>query len=205
MILRKIWEFLWKSNSVLSWIVNIILIFLIVKFIIFPILSLIFATSIPFVIVESSSMHHNGNFDNWWESHGRWYLNNNITKQEILDYWPYKEGFNKGDIMIIYGRGKTYKKGEVIVFNVPSQKTPIIHRVVYTNGTYYSTKGDNNQDQIVEYKNLFGRIVKKGSFGAIKYKDETEIYPDEILGKAIGRIKYLGWVKLVFVELFNQI
>ncbi|MFH1823258.1 MAG: hypothetical protein ABH817_00880 [archaeon] len=224
MVFKKIWNFLWKSNSILSWIVDIILIFLIVKFIIFPILALIFATPVPFVIVESSSMSHQilkdssgrwmlcgqefetkekVDFDKYWDTCGKWYEDEGITKQEVLDYWDYLNGFEKGDIMIIYGGKKEYKKGEVIVFKVPSQSTPIIHRIVETNGTVWQTKGDHNSGQIIEYEDLFGRTVAKGSFGSIKQKDETEINSNEILGKAIGRIKYLGWVKLVFVELFS--
>ena len=53
MILEKIWKFLWKDDSVWSWIVSIILAFLIVKFAIYPFLGLILGTGFPIVAVVS--------------------------------------------------------------------------------------------------------------------------------------------------------
>lgn len=191
MCFKTVWNFLWKSNSILSWIVDIVLIFLIVKFVIFPVMGPILSTSLPFVIIESKSMEHEGNFDLWFSLHGKWYLENNITAQEIKDYWPWQSGLNKGDIIIVKGsRNKDYKKGDVIIFNVKEQKTPIIHRIVKIeekeiNGTIekiFSTKGDHND-------------------GQLPY--EFEIKPEQIIGKAWLKIPWLGWVKLVFVELFR--
>lgn len=191
MYLTTIWNFLWKSNSILSWIVNIVLIFLIVKFVIFPLTGLILSTSLPFVIIESKSMEHEGSFDLWFSLHGKWYLDNNITAQEIKDYWPWQSGLNKGDIIIVKGsRNKEYKKGDVIIFKTEEQKIPVIHRIVKIeekeiNGNIekiFSTKGDCNH-------------------GQLPY--ELEIKAEQIIGKAWLRIPWLGWVKLFFVELFR--
>ncbi|UCD20710.1 MAG: signal peptidase I [archaeon] len=176
-----IWNFLWKSNSLLSWIIDIILIFLIIKFIIFPGAGLILGTSMPFVIVESGSMHHEGSFDNWFELHGQWYLDNNITKNEIKEYWPYTNGMNKGDIITVKG-SKEYKKGQVIVFKAQGKSTPVIHRIIYVGEedgeTFYATKGDHNDGQLIQ---------------------ELKVEKDQIIGKAIGKIPALGWIKLIFV------
>jgi signal peptidase I len=178
----KIWNFLWKSNNPLSWIVDILIIFLIVKFIIFPVAGAAFGTSMPFVIVESGSMHHEGSFDVWWQTHKAWYLDNNIPKDEIQQYWPFLNGFNKGDIVIVKG-SKEYKKGQVIIFQVPGRGVPIIHRIISikqkNNETIYSTKGDHNDGQLSE---------------------ELEIHKNQIIGKAVSRIPYLGWIKLIFVK-----
>ncbi len=188
MCFKTIWNFLWKSNSVLSWIVDIILIFLLVKFVIFPLAGLALATPLPFVIIESTSMEHEGNLDNWFSLHGAWYLEHNITKQEIKDYWPWKYGLFKGDIIIVQGLKKyDYKKGDVIVFKVAQQKTPIIHRIIdinvnENNETIFSTKGDHND-------------------GQLPY--EPEIRKEQILGKAVSQIPRIGWIKLFFVELFR--
>ncbi len=180
-MLKKIWKFIWHDDSLLSWIVNIILAFVLVKFIIYPGLGLIFQTALPVVAVVSSSMEHNGNFDQFWERQGSWYEENGITKEEFLTY-PMKNGFNKGDIMFLYG-SKNIRKGDIIVFKGSSQN-PIIHRVVKINNNGYQTKGDNNPDS---YKQL----------------NEININPDNVLGKAFLKIQYLGWIKIWFTDLIS--
>ena len=65
---KGIWYFIWEDNSLLSWIVNVILAFVLIKFIIYPGLGLLFSTSYPIVAVVSGSMEHQGNFDTWWGS-----------------------------------------------------------------------------------------------------------------------------------------
>jgi signal peptidase I len=190
--LKKTWDFLWKSNSVWSWLIDLILVFLIVKFIFFPLFSLILFTPLPFVIIESDSMHHSGNFNEWYNRFGGWYENNDITKQEILE-WPYKNGLDKGDIIIVLGKEpQEYEVGEVIIFKTKFQNTPIIHRVVEIEQGeefIFSTKGDNNQGQLI----YFGFNIEK------------EIKQENVLGKAAFKIPYLGWIKLAFVELFRSV
>ena len=200
----KVWNFLWKSNNPLSWILDIVLIFLVVKFILFPVAGAIFATNMPFVIVESGSMTHGmlkdvhgmwticdnvssskvsvENFEKYWSFCGKWYEEKNISKEEFSQYWSFLNGFNKGDIVVVKG-SKDYKKGQVIIFRVPGQSTPIIHRIVSVrqNGNVFSTKGDHNPGQLAQ---------------------EMEIDKSQIIGKAISRIPSLGWVKLIFVGKF---
>lgn len=183
----KIWNFLWKSNSIWSWIVNLIIIFLIVKFVVFPFFGFMLGSPLPFVIIESSSMIHEENFDQWFSLHGLWYLNNNITKEEIEE-WSWNNGLNKGDIIIVRGlRDYNYDIGDVIIFKIESQETPIIHRIVNIEITeagkkIFSTKGDHNDAQ---------------------WDYEILIMEEQILGKSIGRVPKLGWLKLFFVELFK--
>jgi signal peptidase I len=189
--LKKLWDFLWKSNSIWSWIIDLILIFIIVKFIFFPVMGLILATPLPFVIVESNSMHHDGNFDEWYSEFGLWYENNEITKEEILK-WPYDNGLDKGDIIVVLGKNPSeYEVGDIIIFKTEVQTIPIIHRLVDIeqdeNEFLFSTKGDNNQAQLI----YFGFNVEK------------DINQENIFGKAAFRIPYLGWAKLFFVELFS--
>lgn len=184
--LKRIWDFLWNSNSIWSWMVDLILIFLIVKFIIFPFFGLILYTPLPFVIIESNSMHHEGNFDLWFSLHGQWYLDNNITKTQVKS-WPWNNGLDKGDIIIVRGiKDYNYKEGDVIIFKIPSHNTPIIHRIVKIDNRdkeiVFSTKGDHNDDQ---------------------WPYELEITKGQILGKAAVRIRWLGWIKLFFFELFR--
>ena len=55
---KKIWNFLWHEDSVTSWVVSIILAFVIVKFIIYPLIGVFLGTSFPIVAVVSESMEH---------------------------------------------------------------------------------------------------------------------------------------------------
>lgn len=183
----KIWNFLWKSNSVWSWIASLIIIFLIVKFVVFPFFGFMLGSPLPFVIIESSSMVHEGNFDQWFSLHGLWYLNNNITKEEIEE-WSWNNGLDKGDIIIVRGlKDYNYDIGDVIIFKIENQETPIIHRIVNIEITeadkkIFSTKGDHNDAQ---------------------WDYEILIREEQILGESIGRVPKLGWIKLFFVELFK--
>ena len=63
----KVWYLIWYEDSVASWIVNVILAFLIIKFLIYPGLGLLFGTNLPIVAVVSESMQHEGSFDEWWQ------------------------------------------------------------------------------------------------------------------------------------------
>lgn len=177
-MLKKIWKFIWHDDSILSWIVNIILAFLIVKFLIYPGLGLALGTTHPVVAVVSSSMHHNGNFDQWYDEKGEWYNKFNYSKEQMKE-WSFHNGFNKGDIMILK-KAKDIKIGDIIVFSGNSNN-PIIHRVVFIGEGYYQTKGDNNADSF-------------NQLGEINIKSE------QVIGKAIGKVPLLGYVKIIFSE-----
>ena len=186
---KKIWDFLWKSDSILSWIVSFILAFLIVKFLIYPGLGMALGTDYPIVAVVSSSMEHDGSgiigttgFATWWANHERWYEINGISEEEFQNF-DFKNGFNKGDLMVLFGAPpQNIKRGDILVFN-SNLDNPVIHRVVKIweeDGKYhFQTKGDNNMDS--------------GSG-----LDELDIAEDRIIGKAVFRVPYLGWLKIAF-------
>jgi hypothetical protein len=211
---KRIWDFLWNSDSIWSWIADLVLLYLIVRLVFFPLLSLIFATPLPSVIVESGSLEHKlvhpcldynsrgkcielnknvyeicgveftekqeENFDLFWQACGKWYEQRNITKSDFLT-WPYHNGIDKGDIIIVSGRWKkNLKVGDIIIFDA-KQPLPIIHRVMSTD--VLSTKGDHNKAQLNFEKN---------------------ISEEQVIGKAILRIPKVGWVKLFFVKLFSE-
>ncbi len=183
---KKVWNFVWKSDSPWSWLTDLILAFLLVRFVIFPVLGLILATSLPLVVVESGSMQHNGlDFDDWWQERGQWYIDNhNITQTEFQE-WPLSNGFDKGDVIITRGK-KEYEKGDIIIFTIQVQNTPIIHRYLNydKNWQNFQTKGDNNPDQLI-----YEKAIKK----------------NEILSSAWIRIPKIGWIKLIFVEAFRAL
>ncbi|MFH1637840.1 MAG: signal peptidase I [Candidatus Woesearchaeota archaeon] len=186
-ILGKAWYFIWEDDSLLSWIVNIILAFVIVKFLIYPGLGLVLSTSYPVVAVVSSSMEHDGqDFEKWWEDNGEWYVENGIEKDEMEGY-SLKDGFNKGDIIILLGKEpKSIKSGTVVVYSTERYAYPIIHRITKSwesdNKVYFQTKGDNNPAP-----------------------DPEIVTEEKILGKAVIRVPLLGWIKIIFTEMIGGI
>ncbi len=184
-LLKKTWKFIWYDDSLLSWVVNIILAFVIVKFLIYPGLGLLLGTSYPVVAVVSGSMEHQGfNFDTWWKMNENLYTQYGITKENFYNY-NFRNGFNKGDLMILTSPNN-FKKGDVIVFRGYNGE-PIIHRAVVVDEKdgklTVQTKGDNN----------------KGS-----RQDEFGITKEKIIGVARFRIPYLGWFKLAFLQLIGK-
>ena len=183
--LKKLWYFIWEDNSVLSWVVNIVLAFILIKFLVYPGLGFVLATGSPVVAVVSGSMEHNSDFDSWWSEKTKQYELFNIT-QENFETFNFKNGFNKGDLMLLKGKSpEELKVGDVIVFR-GGEADPVIHRIVSKeevgNQAIFSTKGDNNANQLVYEKTI------------------TE---ERVLGKAIVRIPYLGYVKIAFSSLIN--
>ena len=203
-ILKKVWKFIWDNDSPLSWALNILIAFFLVKFIIYPGLGLVLGTTHPVVAVVSGSMEHDGSFDDWWQSQAycdgssctqeQWYADHGVSK-ETFEAYKFKNGFNKGDIMVLIGaEPKTIKIGDVIVFMSHERSDPIIHRVMNITGNatdnendtlVFQTKGDHNVDS--------GEGL------------DTDIDETSILGKAIFRIPYLGWIKIAAVSLFDTI
>ena len=188
--LEKFWFIVWKDESPKGWIISIIFIFIIIKFVFFPLMSLATGTSLPLAIVESCSMYHKGNafsnYDSWWIRHENKYQEIEINKEEFKEF-IFKKGFSKGDILfIIKAKPDKLKIGDVVVFS-GGLKHSIIHRIINIeekNGEkIFSTLGDNNNGQL--------------GF-------EKEINREQLLGKAVFRVSpSIGWVKLIFYEFFK--
>ena len=194
--LKRLYEFIWKEDTLASWVVSLILIFLIVYFIFFPLLSLIMGSPMPLVVVESTSMHHPGgfientlglesSFGQWWEGKKEWYIERNINYSRARG-WPLRTGLEMGDIVAVVGANQL-EIGDIIIFRA-NKRHPVIHRIIdiekEDGRTIYQTKGDNNRDQI---------------------PTERKILKNQIIGKAIFRIPKVGWVKLGQVEIFKLI
>lgn len=174
--LKKLWAYL-KKDTIGSWALSLVLLFILIKFIIFPVLSLLTGSSLPLVVVESCSMYHSAAFDDWWYQNGAWYEQNNISKSEFQSY-GLSHGLNKGDIVLVTG-DKEPKKGDIIIFTAGTEY-PIIHRIITSESI--NTKGDNNLGQL---------------------SIEHNISKESILGKASAKVPYIGWIKLIFFEPFK--
>ena len=184
---NNFWYIVWKDESFKGWIISIIFIFIVIKFIFFPVLSLTTGTKLPMAIVESCSMYHKGNFfsdyDSWWTRHENKYFGLQLNKEQFKNF-NFNNGFSKGDILfIIKAKPEKLKVGNVIIFE-GNQQNPIIHRIIKIekeNEEYiFSTIGDNNNGQL---------------------SVEKEISSNQLVGKAAFRITpWLGWAKLIFYE-----
>ena len=174
---REIISYL-KKDTWDSWLVSMALIVICIKFVLFPLLSFITGTPLPLVVVESCSMYHASPFAKWWQQNSQWYERHNVSYSEFKEF-GFLQGLNKGDIVLVWGRD-AYAQGDVIIFTAAT-KYPIIHRIISEKPL--STKGDHNSDQLPL---------------------EKDIPKEAILGKAVGKIPLLGWVKLIFFEPFKS-
>lgn len=185
---NKFLDIVWRDESPKGWIISIIFLFVLIKFIFFPLLNLATGTSLPLAIVESCSMHHKGNifsnFDSWYGRHEQKYSQLTINKLDFKEF-SMKNGFSKGDVIFIVGvKPEKIEVGDVIIFAAGTQN-PIIHRIISIQEDsqgkrIFSTYGDNNNGQL--------------SF-------EKNISESQIMGKAVFRIApSVGWIKLVFFE-----
>jgi len=193
---KKFWFLLWKDNSLKGWIFSLLFLFIFIKFIFLPGLSLATGTSLPLAIVESCSMYHQGNFfsnfNSWFNRHESKYEALNLTKDEF-EKFSFKRGFSKGDILfIIKANPEKLKIGDIILFNSGIKGTPVIHRIINIQEKdgekVFTTIGDNNNQMLTPGNNL-------------AEVDEREITSDQLVGKAVLRITpWFGWAKLIFFE-----
>lgn len=190
---KKFWWLLWKDDSWKGWIFSIVFLFLFIKFIFFPLLSLFTGTTLPLAIVESCSMYHKDNFlsdfNEWYSRHEEKYDEFDVS-EENFENFPFKKGLNKGDILFVIGvKPEKIKIGDVVIFEA-GRKNPLIHRVIEikkepeTEQYAFSTIGDNNNGQL---------------------SIEKDIQEEQLIGRPVARVgPYLGWLKLLFFEPFRD-
>lgn len=202
---KRLWRFFWHDDSFASWIANIIVAFLVIRYIFYPLLGILLGTSFPIVAVVSESMEHGlygeklcGNyyedfkesFDNYWEVCGSWYEEREISKKQFRDF-PFPNGFNKGDVIILWrANGNNVEVGDILIFQ-GNRPQPLIHRVVKKweeeGEKLYQTKGDHNSG------------ILTGESG------EEQIHEERIYGQGLLRVPYLGWAKILFVDLVRPL
>lgn len=200
----KFWYFIWHEDSMESWMINIVLAFILIKYLVYPGLGFVFATTHPIVAVVSGSMYHGNGFDDYWINGGGWYDDNGVSKS-LFNTFPMRNGFSKGDIMVLRGvSSKDLEIGDIIVFISAQDRPrpdPIIHRIVAKNEVngeiIFGTKGDNYRTN--------NKPINGCDFNGCLY--ESDIKANQIIGKAFIRVPYLGYVKIWAVDfacMFND-
>ncbi|MCF7859902.1 MAG: signal peptidase I [Candidatus Cloacimonetes bacterium] len=185
---KKVWHFLWEDDSWESWLVSVIIAYVLIRFLVYPGLGLVLGTNYPIVAVVSGSMEHDTQFDDWWNTQQENYLNYGITKESFQEF-GFNSGFNKGDIMVLKGQeASDINVGDILVFYSAIKPEPIIHRVIHVresdDGFVFTTKGDHNGDI---------------------HPFEKNIPEKDIVGTALFRIPFLGWIKIGFVCALDMI
>ncbi len=157
-------------------------------------------TNIPVVSVVSNSMKHDYTIET---THYSFLMSKyNFTRKEI-NSWPLHSGFTRGDLLIVEGANASQiKVGDVIIYKLKNWETPecrefenllnkkgiekVVHRIIkkYENNGQISfiTKGDHNFRE-----------------------DPCTIQPDEIQGKVIFRLPWLGYLKLIPAQIFGVV
>lgn len=136
-------------------------------------------TDLPVVAVVTSSMQHDESTE---MNHYQWLQKNFGYNRNYIDSWPISNGFLVGDMPIVQG-AQEYNVGDVVVYSVPNQAVPIIHRIVKINsdGTF-QTKGDHNPQQLP-----FEYSIKK----------------EWVHGKVIFLVPKLGYFKVIVSRIFG--
>lgn len=145
------------------------------------VLRVAFGNSTPLVAVMSGSMVHDETTES---SYYQWMQARNFSLEQ-LSRFPIPNGFNKGDVLLIMkAEPEELEIGDVIVFHVPGQKYPIIHRIIDAKNGYYLTKGDHNPGP-------------DNRWPPVPY--------DQIEGKAVVRVPLIGFIKVVPLDVWNSI
>jgi len=134
-------------------------------------LGLAMGTDLPVVAVVSDSMTHDVTTS---ERHYEYLEGKYGYTTEEIDSWPITGGFLRGDALVVVGtEADELKPGDVIVYDIKGQSTPIVHRII-----------EIDED---------GNIVTKGDHNPSH--DPWEL--TNIHGKAVAVIPFLGWPKLL--------
>lgn len=244
---KKFWNYIWHDDSILSYVLNFAFAFVFIKYLLFPGLGFVLNNDFPVVAIVSGSMEHkivnniicdkkitnvesmNLNFDEWWYYCGDYYKNNfNLTSDDLKSY-PYTNGLNIGDVMILYGKAyKDINVGDILVF-IPQDKLdsdlpklglekgdsfffktegPVIHRVVKKwqddDGVYhFQTKGDHNP---MSGARSTGRVMENNVDVTLTFNDfETDIPQNDVIAVATFRIPYVGYLKIWLVDLITNV
>lgn len=114
--------------------IEVIVIIVFIKFILFPFTGFLLGVQIPLVAVVSESMQHpNDGLCNYW----------NMSASTIFPEcnYPFQYGLNIGDIVLLKS-SENMKIGDVLVFKADSGSY-IIHRIVSLSPL--ATMGDSNE------------------------------------------------------------
>ncbi len=220
-VLRKIWHFIWEDNSIWSWLVNIVLAYVLIKFIFYPGIGFALATDYPAVAVVSCSMEHKP--DNCWvdcyNRGGSWQgcmdnsfvmCGSSFDDKKMRDFDGFWEDCGKWyedrEISKEEFRGFDFKNGFNMgdIFIVSGRSDVIKGDIIVF---YYGGESNPIIHRVVDITNDNGEIYyqTKGDHNSGASVFEQKINKEKVYGKAIVKIPFLGWVKIWFTTLLRGI
>ncbi len=202
------------GKKILFWIIYIAYAFLI-AYILYTLLGIIFGSAMPLATVVSGSMEPSfyrgdvvilGRTNN---IHAQIITTNqDIAKKDLswfseMTYKTNEYGLDEVDTITIDNQTINLNdvkknKNSVVVYTSNLKGIPIIHRVVAiidaNDGTFVITKGDNSKTN-----RYIDQDCEVSAFTGYATRGCLNLYPvnkDDLLGKKIGKIPYIGYVKL---------
>ena len=214
--LRKTWHFIWEEDSIWSWIVNIVLAFVLIKFIVYPGLGFAFGTSYPIVAVVSGSMEHKAvhpcsmrtlqgscieRESSYYEICGSKFEER--QKRDLNFFWNTCGDWYKNNTIITKDKFEKFKfkngfnTGDIMVLRgIKTEKLEVGDTIVYMSRTApYPII-----HRIVDIDENSYVFKTKGDHNS---GADAPVEEKQIIGKAILRVPLLGWIKIGFVKLIN--
>ena len=136
---------------------------------------------IDLTAVVSSSMEHR---DDIYKKHYQFLQERYNYSIEYINSWPFKNGFKIGDVLVSI-KTKDFKVGDVVLYR-SCGNIPISHRIIYKNDSFYSIKGDNNYDFLINY-----------------CINEQKIEEERIISKVYFILPKIGYLRVLIYYLFN--
>ncbi len=211
--LRRIKYFIWDDDSLLSWIVNVVLAFLLVYFVIYPGLGLILGTSHPVVAVVSGSMEHRTVHPcNQFDYYSNRCVDRDDSTYRLCDeyfderkkvdfdfYWDtcgnwYENKDISKEEFDDFPLSNGFNTGDIIVLRGSEAENIVVGDVI----VFYATRDYPVIHRVVDVEESGDERIftTKGDHNEGIGPDDRNISQDQIIGKASLRIPYLGWVKL---------
>lgn len=215
---KKIWHFVWKEDSFLSWVVNIILAFVLIKFVVYPALGWMLGTSYPVVAVVSGSMEHKlvhpcSSIDSFgqcsaFDKNSYEICGKRLDKKssggfdiywELCGDWYLERNLTKGEF-IEFPFKNGFNTGDIIVLKGIAPKDIRVGQVIVFQTPY---RADPIIHRVVdiEQNNNYYIYGTKGDHNAGKGDVDRNIPEQAVIGRAYFRIPFLGYVKIAFMKL----
>lgn len=227
---KKVWDFIWNDDSAWSWIANVVLAFILIKFVVYPLLGLLLGTQLPVVAVISESMSHTptplceerslftGDCTSYTDGGYEICATEQSSKKKlnfdnywfICGSWYEDKGISKEEFQN-FKLQNGFEKGDVIVLRkADPEKLKEGDILVFLSNTD-ATKSRPYPiiHRIVDIKETSeGKVFStKGDHNGFQITtttfNENEIFESQVLGRGVARIPWVGYVKLWFVDLLG--
>jgi signal peptidase I len=229
--LQRAWHFIWREDSLLSWLANIVLAFILIKFVVYPLLALALGSSLPVVAVITSSMDQSptptcliGTPEGFCIEHkadSYMLCGEEFTSRSRFtfdEYWDVcGDWYEQRDIsqttFASFPLSKGFNRGDVIVLGRADPEQLAVGDILVFNSNTDPSQARPYPiiHRIVDIRETAtgNEYITKGDHNHQSIQtdtfDETSITEEQIIGRGLVRIPYAGYVKLIFVDVLRFI